>query len=149
MDKISLLNQTDVKIPKRMLKKLVKQVLKAESKSKVELNVIFVDNQYITNLNKDYRHKDGPTDVITFAFNDTPSIMKYKYELLGEIYISVEQAIKQAIDYNHSLTRELGFLVVHGMYHLLGFDHQDESATEIMRKKEEVILNGNKHTQRK
>ena len=79
-----------------------------------------------------YRGKDQPTDVLSFPQDDNL--------LLGDIIISLETAQRQAEEYNHSFAREVGFLTVHGMLHLLGYDHYGEEERVIMRKKEEEIL---------
>ena len=104
-------------------------------------NLIIVDNDYIHNLNKTYRHIDRETDVITFALEDENSVIIPNDErILGDIYISIDRARKQAEEYGHSLLRELSFLAVHGFYHLLGYDHQtEEDEKEMFRKQEEVL----------
>lgn len=115
-----------------LINKICQQVVKEEEiKGEYEVNIIFVDDPFIKNLNSRFRGKDCPTDVLSFPF-DTP-------EFLGEIYISLETAKKQAEEYNHTLTREIAFLTVHGLLHLLGYDHKEEP-NEVMREKEEKIL---------
>lgn len=148
MDQISIFNETNQIINQDLVESLIKAVLASEQKSKIELNVIFVDNHAIQLINQEYRAIDQPTDVISFAFCDSPSIIEYEYELLGDIYISVDKAGEQAIEYGHSFDREIGFLVVHGMFHLLGYDHIDDGDAAIMRQKEEGILNANRNTKR-
>jgi len=148
MDQISIFNETKHIINEELVLSLIKSVLTSEQKQGVELNVIFIDNQAIQTINRDYRGLDQPTDVISFAFCDSPSIIEYEYELLGDIYVSVEKAHEQAIEYGHSFDREIGFLTVHGMFHLLGYDHLIESDAKIMRQKEEGILNANRITKR-
>ncbi len=96
-----------------------------------EVNIIFVDDSFIKNLNQRFRNKDYATDVLSFPF-DVP-------EFIGEIYISLDTAKRQAEEFNHSITREIAFLTVHGIMHLLGYDHGDEPDEE-MRKAEEEIL---------
>ncbi|MGM9873638.1 MAG: rRNA maturation RNase YbeY [Bacilli bacterium] len=109
------------------------------------VSVSIIDNETIYQLNKDYRHIDRPTDVLSFAFLDS-EVDKAKiltsninYDL-GEIYISFEKAIEQAKEYNHSLKREICFLFVHGILHLLGFDHMNKEDEEIMFKHQDKIL---------
>lgn len=109
------------------------------------LSVSFVDNEFIHKMNKEYRNIDRPTDVISFAFLDgeenRESILKTKGPVsLGDIYISIDKAKEQAIEYGHSLKRELSFLFVHGLLHLLGYDHMNEKDEKIMFKLQDEIL---------
>lgn len=107
-----------------------------------ELSVVLCDNTYIHELNKTYRNIDRPTDVLSFALNegeeegyDGPDT-----KLLGDIVISLDKTREQADEYGHSFERELAYLTVHGMLHILGYDHMtDEDKTE-MRKEEEFVL---------
>ncbi len=101
------------------------------------VSVTLVDNEFIHNLNRDYRHIDRPTDVISFAFldgNDEKDKIFQSGEnvVLGEIYISFDKAREQAASYGHSLDRELKFLFVHGILHLLGYDNMNPDAEKIM-----------------
>lgn len=108
-----------------------------------EVSVILVDDEYIHELNYQYRGKDTSTDVLSFALNegDEPEIVDGPEEnLLGDIVISLETASRQAEEFGHSLERELAYLSVHGMLHLLGYDHEVEKDRTIMRKEEEHIL---------
>ena len=109
------------------------------------LSVTIVDNDYIHEINKTYRHIDRPTDVISFAFlDDNPKrdelFQSGQMVVLGEIYISFEKAQEQAVNYGHSLERELKFLFVHGLLHLLGYDHMVKSDEEIMFRLQDEIL---------
>ena len=111
----------------------------------VEISIVLVDNEYIQKLNMKYRNKDVPTDVLSFAlresYEDEPEVFQiWDEEPMGDIVVSLEKAKEQAQEYGHSFEREVGYLVVHGMLHLLGFDHMDDEETKIMRKKEEAIL---------
>jgi len=115
-----------------IIEQVVDVVLKKEVDSDKEVSVALVDDSYIHGLNHRYRGKDQPTDVLSFPQDD-------KF-LLGDIIISLETAQRQAEEYNHSFAREVGFLTVHGMLHLLGYDHYDGEERRIMRKKEEEIL---------
>ena len=102
-------------------------------------NVIIVDNDYIHKLNKEYRDIDRETDVITFALEDdktfNPSV-----RILGDVYISIDKAKSQSVEYGHSLLRELCFLAVHGMLHLLGYDHMKKEDEIVMFKLQDEIL---------
>jgi probable rRNA maturation factor len=109
-----------------------------------EVSLLFVDDAYIQELNRDYRDKDCATDVLSFALNEgeEPDIIDGPEEmLLGDIVISLETALRQAEEFGHDLERELAYLTVHGMLHLLGFDHEDDADKKIMREKEETVLN--------
>ncbi|WP_207857163.1 rRNA maturation RNase YbeY [Lucifera butyrica] len=108
-----------------------------------EVSVILVDDEYIKELNAAYRGKDMATDVLSFALNEgeEPEIIDGPQEtLLGDIVISIETARRQSEEYGHSLERELAYLTVHGMLHLLGYDHEEEAAKEEMRTEEEHVL---------
>ena len=109
------------------------------------LSVSIVDNKFIHEMNKEYRGIDRPTDVISFAFLDTESdksavLNSQGPVVLGDIYISIDKAKEQAIEYGHPLDRELRFLFVHGLLHLLGYDHMKKEDEEIMFPLQEKIL---------
>lgn len=122
------------------LKKFIKYVCKLEKIEEAIFNIIIVDNDKIKELNRDYRNKDQETDVITFALEDNDTIINDSVRMLGDIYISIDKAISQALSYNHSLKRELCFLAVHGVLHLLGYDHMNENEERIMFAKQEKYL---------
>ena len=103
-------------------------------------SITIVDNKKIQEINRDYRGKDASTDVISFAFEESDDITYEDIRFLGEIYISIDKAKAQAIEYGHNLKRELCFLTVHGLLHLLGYDHIEEEDRIVMRKLEEEIL---------
>ena len=123
----------------------VKKVLDlAIQKEKVEdayFTLIIVDNAEIQKINREYRKKDRPTDVITFALEDNAIDPNLPIRLLGEIYLSIDQAKIQATEYQHSLKRELCFLAVHGFHHLLGYDHMTKEEEKRMFQKQEEVLN--------
>ncbi len=104
-------------------------------------NIILVDNDYIHKLNKEYRGIDRVTDVISFALEDSQDEVKLDFRVLGDIYISVDKAKDQAKEYGHSFLRELSFLTIHGLLHLLGYDHMTKEEEEIMFKKQDELLN--------
>jgi probable rRNA maturation factor len=112
----------------------------------VIVSVSLVDNEFIHQMNRDYRHVDRPTDVISFAFLDGEAdpleLLKDNTNpvCLGDIYISVEKALQQAEEYGHPLKRELQFLFVHGLLHLLGFDHMTEEDEKEMFALQDEIL---------
>ena len=109
------------------------------------VSVSIVDNTFIHEMNRDYRHIDRPTDVISFAFLDGDTDKDKKLHskenvILGDIYISYEKAEEQAKEYGHSINREMSFLYVHGLLQLLGYDHMNEEDEKIMFKLQDEIL---------
>lgn len=111
--------------------------------SKSEVSITLTDNEHIHILNKQYRKIDRPTDVLSFALNEgeEPEIEGgAPVNVLGDIVISVEKAIEQAKEYGHSTKREIAFLTVHGMLHLLGYDHMEEADRAEMRKEEDFVM---------
>ncbi|QUH21044.1 rRNA maturation RNase YbeY [Alkaliphilus sp. B6464] len=105
-----------------------------------EVSLSLVDNNEIKELNSIYRGKDYATDVLSFPLVDEDQAIYLKEKLLGDIVISVEKAEEQAKEYNHSFEREMGFLVVHSMFHLMGYDHDTSEDTKDMRGREEAVL---------
>ncbi len=105
-----------------------------------EVSLSLVDNNEIKELNSIYRGKDYATDVLSFPLVDEDQAIDLKEKLLGDIVISVEKAEEQAKEYNHSFEREMGFLVVHSMFHLMGYDHDTSEDTKDMRDREEAVL---------
>lgn len=136
----------------QQLERVLQSGLTLHHHGAAEASVILVDNEYIQDLNQQYRGLDQPTDVLSFAMlddsadelpvlsEDSPASPENRPELLGDIFISVERAVEQAEDYGHSVNRELCYLAVHGLLHLLGFDHQNPGDQERMRQAEEEIL---------
>lgn len=105
----------------------------------VYVSLYFTGNEEIREINIEYRDKDAPTDVISFADHEGEEIEDI-YDTLGDIIVSLERVEEQAEEYGHSFERELYYVLTHGILHLLGFDHiEDDDKTE-MRKKEEEIL---------
>ena len=109
------------------------------------VSVSFVDNAFIHELNRDYRKIDRPTDVISFAFLDGEEDRQDQLNgkgivCLGDIYISIDKAKEQAEEYGHSLNRELSFLFVHGLLHLLGYDHMTPEDEKVMFALQDEIL---------
>ena len=113
-------------------------------KKDYEVDVNLIDNERIHEINREYRHVDRPTDVISFAFLDhvdgEVTIKGDIPTLLGEIFISVDKAEEQANAYGHSLLREMSFLFVHGLLHLLGYDHMTKEEETVMFSLQEEIL---------
>lgn len=136
-----LINTTNVMIEElEKVNELISYAVKREKLENAVFNVIIVDNNKIHELNKEYRGIDRVTDVISFALEDFHDI-DLEIRMLGDIYISYEKAKEQADYYGHSYLRELSFLTIHGLLHLLGYDHMKKEDEEIMFKKQEVILN--------
>ena len=134
------------------LDNVIKSTLKHEKVENANFSIVFVDNEKIQYLNKTYRGIDRVTDVISFAFEDTiddkENILYNNMRFLGEIYICIPRMIEQSVMYGHSETRELAFLTVHGLLHLLGYDHQTKEDEEKMFGLQEVILNEDERTKR-
>ncbi|MBQ8687632.1 MAG: rRNA maturation RNase YbeY [Ruminococcus sp.] len=141
-------NQKEIKVPvgiRLLIRRCCQAVLAMEQfKQDAEVSVSFVSNNEIRSLNKIYRNKDRVTDVLSFPLGENG-----KYDMnketgcaqLGDVVISLETAMRQAEIYGHSLEREIGFLTVHSMLHLLGYDHEISKLEErIMREKEEQVL---------
>ena len=120
---------------------VIKRVLEHEQVKNADFSIIFVDLEEIQKINKEYRGIDRVTDVISFALEDTPDKMDSNIRVLGDIYICIPKMIEQAEDYGHSIKRELSFLTVHGLLHLLGYDHMNKEEEKIMFGLQELILN--------
>ena len=141
MNQIEVFNQTDEKIDLEYIKKLSDFILKSESVNNGIVNIILVDDDYIHEINKNYRKIDRVTDVISFALEEEETISFDFGRLLGDIYVCIPQMKRQAIEYSHSEKRELSFLVVHGLLHLLGYDHMEKEEEKIMFARQELLLN--------
>lgn len=116
--------------------------LKHEKVKNAIFSIIFVEDDEIHRINRDYRKVDRVTDVISFAFEDNEEMMYNDIRVLGDIYICIPQMKRQAISYGHSEKRELSFLAVHGLLHLLGYDHMTKEDEEEMFGLQELILDG-------
>lgn len=113
---------------------VIKETLLHEKAEDAIFSIIFVDAEEIQKINSEYRNKDQVTDVISFAFEDNGNVLPNGVRVLGDIYICIPRMQEQAKNYHHSEKRELSFLVVHGLLHLLGYDH--------MTKEEETVMFG-------
>jgi probable rRNA maturation factor len=127
-----------------LIERAVLTVLALEQPSAVlEVGVLVTDDAELQRLNRDFRGKDAPTDVLSFA-DDGAAAFVYAPDqprYLGDIAISYQRALDQAAEYGHSTARELAFLAVHGTLHLLGYDHElGEQAAALMREREETAL---------
>ena len=147
--KVQIVNkQRTIKIPsgtRLLIRRCCHAVVETEGiTSPCEVSVSFVDNDQIRELNREYRHKDMATDVLSFPLGENGVYDKNPQtgaDMLGDIVISMEKAIEQAEAYGHSLEREVGFLTVHAMLHLLGYDHEGGGIERVrMREREETVL---------
>ena len=140
--------QKDVKIPsgiRLLIRRCCHAVLATEGfEGPAEVSVSFVNNEQIRELNNEFRHKDAATDVLSFPVGEN-GVYDINEETgayqLGDVVISVPKAMEQAEQYGHSLQREMGFLTVHSMLHLLGYDHEAGGLEALrMREKEETVM---------
>ena len=135
---IQVFNTTREKyLPQKKLARLVKYILVSENK-KFEVNVILTGSRKIQSLNKTYRGQDKPTDVLSFVPEENEEPPPFKP--LGEIYVSVPVARRQAKQAGHSLTRELLFLTSHGCLHLCGYTHETDAKYSAMMTASEKAL---------
>ena len=122
----------------KIIENVILESLNVEGLStEVEVSISFVDNAEIKELNKEYRGIDESTDVLSFPMDED---MIVPMPLLGDIIISMETAIDQANEFGHSLDREIGYLIAHSMFHLMGYDHMDEEEKREMRSKEKQVM---------
>ena len=141
MNEVELIKNVDEDITElKEVRKFIDFALKYLKLENVIFNVIIVDNEEIHKINREYRNIDRPTDVISFALEDDDTFIKMDKRILGDIYISIDKAKEQAEEYGHALLRELCFLTIHGILHLLGYDHMKKDEEEIMFGLQERIL---------
>lgn len=125
---------------KKLIMKAIKECLAFEKKSNnYEISISFVTNEEIKKLNNEYRNIDKETDVLSFPMDDDE--FEDDRIMLGDIVISTHKIIEQANNFGHTVEREMIFLIVHSMLHLLGYDHIEEEERKIMRTKEREIMN--------
>ena len=148
MNDYSITNEYDYKEDFSYLDGVINRTLKHEKVKNATFSIVFVDNEKIQQLNKNYRNIDRVTDVISFAFEDNAKIVYNNMRFLGEIFICIPRMIEQAKEYGHSEVRELSFLTVHGLLHLLGYDHMKKDDEKIMFELQEVILSEDERTKR-
>ncbi len=134
MIKLTYSNQTEEKISEAMFSGLLPKILEKHPDAEGEISLTIVDDYKIQALNKEYRGKDEPTDVISFAYDETEKFPGHN--MLGEIYLSVETAKRQSKDLDH----ELKLLFIHGVLHLLGYTHETNEKYEEMMKVTEELL---------
>ena len=133
-----------------IIEKVVKQCFETEKleNSKLYISITLTTPETIRKINKQYRNIDKETDVLSFPMFEKEELDEkikandFEYEdVLGDIVISIERVKGQAKEYGHSFERELAYMIVHGFYHLMGYDHIKEEDKIIMRPKEEKVLN--------
>ncbi len=122
------------------LEEVLDHTLEHENVNNAIFSIIFVDNDEIQSINRDYRNIDKITDVISFALEDDSDRID-NIRVLGDIYICIPRMKEQAKNYGHSEKRELSFLAVHGLLHLLGYDHMTKEDEKVMFNLQEMILN--------
>lgn len=150
MYEITYLNLEENNEYEKTVKKVLDKCFEEEglSDSKLIITVTFTIPEEIRKINKEYRNIDRATDVLSFPMfekEELDEMIKNKdfmhEDVLGDIIISIEKVKEQAEEYGHSFERELSYMLVHGFYHLMGYDHIEEEDKKIMRPKEEKILN--------
>lgn len=130
------------------LDKIINKTLEMEGVDSSIFSIVFIDDEKMHELNKTYRGIDRTTDVLSFAFEDNNKLC-YNIRQLGEIFVSIPRMQQQAKEYGHSESRELSFLVVHGLLHLLGYDHtKGENEEKEMFSKQELVLDEFEETKR-
>ena len=130
------------------LDKIINKTLEMEGVDSSIFSIVFIDDEKMHELNKTYRGIDRTTDVLSFAFEDNNKLC-YNIRQLGEIFVSIPRMQQQAKEYGHSEVRELSFLVVHGLLHLLGYDHtKGEKEEKEMFSKQELLLDEFEDTKR-
>lgn len=142
MNEFEIINSTDNKIDELdELRNVVEFALKYQKVENAIFNIIIVDEEEIHKINREYRGKDSVTDVISFALEDDKVFIETDFRVLGDIYVCIEKVRSQAEEYGHSFKRELAYLTIHGLLHLLGYDHMTSEEEKIMNEVEEMILN--------
>lgn len=136
-----LSNLTDEKVDTTNMERVIDEVSRELKVKNGLVSFVFVDNKKIREINKEYRGIDRETDVISFAFMDEDINPDTDYTNYGEIYISLEKTLSQSLEYGHSFDRELCFLTVHGLLHLLGYDHMTKEDENVMFSLQDKILN--------
>lgn len=125
-----------------ILEKYIRYVVERLELENAIFNFIFVGEEEILRLNRDYRKVDRVTDVITFALEDGDDFQNPEFRTLGDVYICIPVAYKQALLYGHSRIREICFLATHGILHLLGYDHMEKEEEKVMFSLQEELLSG-------
>ena len=144
---IEYVDYSENKKLEELINKVLEECFKTEKIDSYNLyiSVTLTNPEYIRKLNKEYRQIDKETDVLSFPMFEKDEIKSLENlefeETLGDIVISIQRVEEQAKEYGHSFERELAYMVVHGFYHLMGEDHMNDEEKEVMRAKEENVLN--------
>ena len=148
MNDYKIIDEYGVDFDYSYLNKIIDKTLEMEKVKSSNFAIVFIDDERMHELNKNYRGIDRTTDVLSFAFEDNNKIC-YNIRQLGEIYVSIPKMKAQAKEYGHSQKGELAFLVVHGLLHLLGYDHTlGVEEEKVMFEKQELVLNEFEETRR-
>lgn len=132
--------QKTIRIDTQALRRTIRRLLKALDLAESEISILLVDDAEMAELNQMYRGKHGPTDVLAFALHDG-EFSEINPAVLGDIVISLETAARQAQEDGHTLEAEVRFLLIHGLLHLLGYDHErSKQEANRMRQKEQELL---------
>jgi rRNA maturation RNase YbeY len=132
--------QRRTRIAERAVRELAATLIEAEGSAADEVGVVFIEDEYSRELNRRYRGKDTPTDVLAFPLSGDPETGPEDRHL-GEVYINVDRAAAQAAEHGATLSEEIARLLVHGLLHLLGYDHEASAAEKRrMREREEKHL---------
>ncbi|MBQ7897307.1 MAG: rRNA maturation RNase YbeY [Clostridia bacterium] len=127
-----------------LVKRAVNETLKFENVTRIsEVSVTFVDKDEIQTLNRDYRNNDKVTDVLSFpTLDDESEIVPFDNEAiaLGDVIICADKCLEQAEEFGHSIQREVAYLTIHSVLHLLGYDHMEESEEKEMTEKQDEII---------
>ncbi len=146
---ISFLDIEENKKYNETIERVIKTAFEEEKIDKINIyvNIILTNPKNIQKINKEYRNIDKATDVLSFPMFEKDEIESMKknendvLDVLGDIVISIDKVTEQALEYGHSFERELSYMVIHGFYHLMGYDHIKAEDKKLMREKEENILN--------
>lgn len=151
MCKFSEVNFLDIEEDSKymeIIETVIGQAFKVENIDKINLyiNIVLTNPKNIKRINKEYRNIEKETDVLSFPMFEKEEIENMKKngnnieDVLGDIVISIERVKDQAEEYGHSFEREFAYMLVHGFYHLMGYDHMEEEEKRVMREKEEGVL---------
>lgn len=141
MNQYEIVNESKMEVDYSFLPKVIDKCLSLEGVKSSIFSIIFIDDEKMQELNNTYRGIDRTTDVLSFAFEDNEEVIGSN-RILGSVFVSIPKMEEQAREYGHSKTRELSFLIVHGLLHLLGYDHtKGEKEEKEMFSRQELVLN--------
>jgi probable rRNA maturation factor len=145
--KVAIFLEGSISLPfkglkKRKIRHFIKRICDIVSLRDVSITLILTDNEFIREINRSYRHQNRPTDIITFAYRENPfPRSSTEREHLGDIYLSLERAFENSLEYSVDFIDELKLLLVHGVLHLIGYDHELSGRDEKkMSDREQEIL---------